>query len=181
MPSAAPFLFQIFPHTTNMSLSDDEEGTIPLTQHKLTLELRTDPIRGRGVFTRVFIPKNTLVEISPILLFSSEEYAAHGKFTILDSYTYCWQGGYALALGLGSMFNHDSCPNVGFIRDIPNSLIKYVTLRDVQQEEELCISYGNHLWFDDGSAAAAAKQEKDSSSEEELFPFQDSEEEEEDQ
>lgn len=145
-----------------------EEEVVALKQHSLALELRSDPIKGRGVFTRERLDRNTLVEISPILLFNAEEYASHGKYTILDQYTYCWQGGYALALGLGSMFNHDSTPNVGFIRDIPNKLIRYVTLRDIEREEELCISYGNHLWFQDDSIT-----EQVSSDEDEPFPFAD--------
>ncbi|KAI8889877.1 protein methyltransferase [Backusella circina FSU 941] len=146
-----------------------DEETVPLSQHSLALELRNDPVKGRGVFTKDIIASNTLVEISPVLLFNPTEYANHGKHTILDHYTYCWPGGYyGLALGLGSMFNHNSTPNVGFIRDFNNKLIRYVTLREIQPEEELCISYGNHLWFEDDDSAPAL-----SDSEEELFPFQD--------
>lgn len=145
------------------------EEVIPLKQHCLALELRSDPIKGRGVFTRERLERNTLVEISPILLFNEQEYSSHGKYTILDQYTYCWQGGFALALGLGSMFNHDSTPNIGFIRDIANKLIRYVTLRVIEKEEELCISYGNHLWFEDDSI----NQQQVSSDEDEPFPFAD--------
>lgn len=151
--------------------SDEDSDVIPLRQHKLALELRNDPIKGRGVFTKESLERNTLVEISPILLFNAEEYENHGKHTVLDHYTYYWQGGFALALGLGSMFNHDSKPNVGFIRDIPNKLIRYVTLRPIEAGEELCISYGNHLWFEDNSNS---NEQPLSESEDEPFPFQDS-------
>jgi SET domain-containing protein len=147
-------------------MSAVHDDVIPLKQHTLALELRSDPIKGRGVFTKEALERNVLVEISPILLFNSEEYEAHGKYTVLDQYTYCWQGGFALALGLGSMFNHDSQPNVGFIRDIPNKLIRYVTLRPIAKDEELCISYGNHLWFEDHSQL-----DKSDSEEEAMFPF----------
>lgn len=159
---------------SSSSNSDDTDGTIPLTQHRLALELKSHPVRGRGVFTREPIERNVLVEISPILLFNAEEYDNYGKYTVLDQYTYCWQGGFALALGLGSMFNHNSTPNVGFIRDIPNKLIRYVTLRRIEKDEELCISYGNHLWFEDDSNDVVAV----SDSEDEPFPFQDSSEDE---
>ncbi|CEG65447.1 hypothetical protein CU097_013318 [Rhizopus azygosporus] len=148
------------------------EDHVALSQHALNLELRTHPIRGRGVFTKDFIKRNTLVEISPVLFFDAQEYDTHGKYTILDHYTYVWQGGYALALGLGSMFNHDNKPNVGFIRDIPNKLIRYVTLRDIEPEEELCISYGNHLWFE----TEEDKKEQVSEDEHEPLPFCDDEE-----
>ncbi|KAI9500472.1 hypothetical protein GGI25_001595 [Coemansia spiralis] len=115
------------------------------------LELRTHPQRGRGVFTREPIPKGTLVHISPVLLFGAEEYSRHGKFTQLDHYTYCWKGGcFALALGLGSMFNHEPFgqENIGFVRDMHNEFIKYTALRDIAAGEELCICYGPNVWFD---------------------------------
>ncbi|KAG0345622.1 hypothetical protein BG004_003466 [Podila humilis] len=105
--------------------------------------------KGRGVVTAVPIPARTTIDLSPILLFPSEEYTQHGKFTQLDHYTYRWLGGMALALGLGSMFNHSKYPNVGFQRDFENRMIRYTTLRDVAAGEELCISYGANLWFPD--------------------------------
>ncbi|KAI8323314.1 SET domain-containing protein, partial [Martensiomyces pterosporus] len=114
------------------------------------LELRAHPQRGRGVFTRSPIAKGTLIHLSPILLFDHKEYAEHGKYTKLDHYTYCWKGGYALALGLGSMFNHEPFghENVGFTRDMDNALIRYTALRDIEPGEELCICYGPNVWFD---------------------------------
>lgn len=49
------------------------------------------------------IPAWTTIEISPVLLFSSEEYELHGRHTILDHYTFKWRDGrMALALGLGA-------------------------------------------------------------------------------
>jgi uncharacterized protein len=55
----------------------------------------------------------------------------------------------ALALGLGSMFNHQRIPNIAWERDIPRQTIRYYTLRDIAEGEELCISYGPKLWFAD--------------------------------
>ncbi|CAO3692845.1 unnamed protein product [Rhizopus stolonifer] len=124
--------------------------TVPLNQFSLKLELRSHPVRGRGVFAK-----------EPI-----QQYDTHGKYTVLDHYTYCWPGGgYALALGLGSMFNHDNKPNIGFIRDKTNQLIRYTALRDIEAEEELCISYGSHLWFD------TQEEEEVSEDEQEPLPF----------
>ncbi|KAK3836021.1 MAG: hypothetical protein JOS17DRAFT_662695, partial [Linnemannia elongata] len=113
------------------------------------LQIQDCGAKGRGVVTTVVIPARTVIDISPILLFPSEEYSTHGQYTQLDHYTYRWKGGMALALGLGSMFNHSSTPNVGFQRDIDNGLIRYSTLREIQVGEELCISYGPNLWFPD--------------------------------
>ena len=50
------------------------------------------------------MPAYTLLEISPALLFSAEEYDAHGRHTVLDHYTFKWRDGrMALALGLGAL------------------------------------------------------------------------------
>lgn len=51
------------------------------------------------------IPAQTVIEISPVLLFGKDEYALHGKYTTLDHYTFVWKNGqYALALGLGEIY-----------------------------------------------------------------------------
>ncbi|KAJ2638520.1 hypothetical protein GGF44_002788 [Coemansia sp. RSA 1694] len=120
------------------------------------LELRTHPLRGRGVFTRSAISKGTLVHISPVLLFGHAEYSEHGKHTKLDHYTYCWRGGFALALGLGSMFNHEPLgrENIGFTRDMERELIRYTALRDIAAGEELCICYGPNVWFEVATEAS---------------------------
>jgi len=64
----------------------------------------------------------------------------------------------AIALGLGSMFNHSTLQqNVGWKRNIETGVIVYSALRDIKSGEELCISYGNaRLWFPDADAAANA-------------------------
>lgn len=84
-----------------------------------------------------------------MLLFSKEEYQNHGKYTILDQYTFKWPDGrMALALGLGSLFNHSEQPNVTYSLDVATDSIRYTAVRDVQEGEELCIFYGHKLWFD---------------------------------
>lgn len=62
----------------------------------------------------------------------------------------------ALALGLGSMFNHSTRQqNVGWQRNTETDVIVYTALRDIKQGEELCISYGSaRLWFPDADASA---------------------------
>ena len=47
------------------------------------------------------------------------------------------------------MFNHKRLPNVAWERNIPMQAIRYFTLRDIEEGEELCISYGPKLWFTD--------------------------------
>ena len=143
-------------NNNNNNSNDNDDNVVVMKQHKIELELRNHPIRGRGVFPKESIKRNTLVEISPVLLFAPEEYKTHGQYTVLDHYTYVWKGGqFALALGLGSMFNHASTPNVGYYRDFENNVIRYTTMRDIEPDEELCINYGSNLWFEDNTEEQA--------------------------
>ncbi|KAF8194232.1 cytidine deaminase-like protein [Pholiota molesta] len=69
-----------------------------------------------------------------------------GKHTVLDHYTFKWpEGRMALALGLGSLFNHSEAPNVSYTLDTKLDCIKYTTVHDVHPDEELCIYYGQNL------------------------------------
>ncbi|KAJ6584832.1 cytidine deaminase-like protein [Mycena capillaripes] len=105
--------------------------------------------KGRGVFAVRAIPSQTIVESSPVLLLGKEEYETHGRFTILDHYAFKWKNGsMALALGLGSLFNHSTSPNLSYTIDSSNDLIHYTTTRNIEPDEELCIYYGSSLWFD---------------------------------
>ncbi|KAJ3505047.1 hypothetical protein NLJ89_g7617 [Agrocybe chaxingu] len=110
--------------------------------------IKSTPDKGRGVYAARLIPRSTVVEISPVLLFSKEEYENHGRHTVLDHYTFTWTDGrMALALGLGSLFNHSSSPSVSYSLDTKTDSIRYTTVRDVEAGEELCIFYGHKLWF----------------------------------
>ncbi len=69
----------------------------------------------------------------------------------------------AVILGLGSLFNHSSQnQNVGWVRDIPNRLITYKTLRDIKYGEELCISYGDRLTVIDAAEPAIDSEDEGS-------------------
>ena len=113
------------------------------------------PAAGRGVFASRHIPAGTVIEISPVLLFGPDEYSEHGRHTLLDSYTFVWekrQSGstMALALGLGSLFNHHpSAANVSYELDKKAEAISYRTVRAVSPGEELCICYGaGRMWWE---------------------------------
>jgi tRNA-specific adenosine deaminase 3 len=137
------------------------------------LHLRNHAERGRGVFATYAIPAGTLLEESPVLLLTKEEW--EGKKlneTIFDEYGFCWSnGGMAIGLGLGtssrkyglmegvlmaaSLFNHSRTPNVNFIRNTTANTISFRTVKRVEPGEELCICYSadeSKLWFVDSSA-----------------------------
>jgi tRNA-specific adenosine deaminase 3 len=89
-------------------------SNIQAPPHLNNLGLRISYIegKGRGVVASEVFPAQTLLEVSPILLFTREEYEAHGKHTVLDEYAFCWpgkgsEGGMALALGIGGLRTRD--------------------------------------------------------------------------
>lgn len=67
------------------------------------------------------------------------------------------------------MFNHSTQDqNVGWTRDLEREVIVYRALRDVEEGEELCISYGDHLTFVDVDAERLKMEERDEGAEEVL-------------
>jgi len=99
--------------------------------------------KGRGLFATETIESGSIIEYSPILLFQKDEWESHGKYTILQHYTFRWKNGcYAIALGIGSLFNHDRFPNVGWVRLYEENIIRFTALQKIEIGEELCISYG---------------------------------------
>ncbi|ORY28999.1 hypothetical protein BCR39DRAFT_533511 [Naematelia encephala] len=127
-------------------------GEEPYRLNPLGLNLVSDAVRGRGVFSSRSIPAGTLLEESPVLVLSKAEWD-DGRMneTVLGSYGFCWrEGGMAIGLGIASMFNHSSSPSVNFIRNYDRGTITFRTTRRVDAGQELCICYSadeSKLWF----------------------------------
>ncbi|KIW47452.1 uncharacterized protein PV06_00147 [Exophiala oligosperma] len=155
--------------------ADDEDARQPLSRaNGLVLVMNTP--KGRGVFATQDISRSTVIDVSPVLVFSQEEVEKHTQHTCLQHYTYYWPSKsgktttQALALGLGSMFNHSTrAQNVGWKRNFETEVIVYTALRDIKAGEELCISYGHaRLWFEDADANNNDDDETDSNDDKDL-------------
>lgn len=59
----------------------------------------------------------------------------------------------ALALGMGSLYNHAYRPNACYIKNFESAMMEYVALRDIAPDEEITINYNSDpndldpLWF----------------------------------
>ncbi|KAJ6557398.1 cytidine deaminase-like protein, partial [Mycena vulgaris] len=131
------------------------ESSRPYLNNSLCV-IKNSQGKGRGVFAARAIASHTVVEISPVILLTKEEYETHGRFTSLDEYTFKWKNGSrAVALGLGSLFNHSNFPNVSYKIDSSTDSIHYTTTRNVEPDEEMCIYYGSNHWFEPAGSNAA--------------------------
>lgn len=111
---------------------------------------------GRGVFTADDLPKETTIEISPVLVMSAEERRLLDK-TLLHDYIFEWghdKKQCAMALGYVPLYNHSYKSNCEYEMDFEESVIAIKTIRFIKAGEELFINYNGDwndakkLWFD---------------------------------
>lgn len=112
--------------------------------------------RGRGVFTSKAIAANTVIEMSPVLVFSQKE----RKFieeTLLYNYVFEWgdtKRQRALGLGYISLYNHSYDANCEYEMDYDNGIMTITTVKAIKKGEELFINYNaaasdkTPVWFD---------------------------------
>ncbi|WP_437586282.1 SET domain-containing protein [Sorangium sp. So ce1000] len=116
--------------------------------------------RGRGVFARRDYAAGEIVERCPVIIIEQPFASLPG---ILRTIVFNWAAlaktgeSSAIALGFGSMYNHDNPANMRYeATDEPHALV-FSTVRPVAEGEELTINYNavgggpswedNH-WFD---------------------------------
>ena len=119
-------------------------------------EVRNSPRHGLGVFARVAIKAGDVVETCPVLLLDPDdaEQLAAGS---LSGHLYDWgDGRAAVALGYGSLYNHDPKPNAEYTASEDPAEIVIVAARDIRPGEEVVIDYTGggqvELWFEPRSA-----------------------------
>ena len=97
-----------------------------------------------GVFTREAISAYDVIQESPYCTFSEEEieYAP-----TIEKYIYAENpttevDEIVLGFGFAALFNHSFDPNVAYILDPVNEVMRHYAIRDIEAGEELCIHYG---------------------------------------
>lgn len=111
--------------------------------------------RGRCVFTSVDIQEGDTIEICPIIKIPSSQLPIIHK-TVLHDYYFLWgdqMDECALALGFGSLYNHEIFANADFILDIENNTIDIIAISYIPAHTEITINYHGEsgddtpLWF----------------------------------
>ncbi len=111
--------------------------------------------KGRGVYTSQDIEKGSVIEVCPVIVIPKEELPIIHK-TVLHDYYFSWGhdlADCAIALGFGSIYNHELMPNANFILDIEQQTIDIEAINDIAAGDEITLNYhgesGNEekLWF----------------------------------
>ncbi len=118
------------------------------------------PKKGRGVFAKKNIKKDTVVELANIILIPNTDYELI-QDTILYHYVFEWddpknkgEKTNAIAFSICQFFNHSYNPNLKYFYDYKNSTIEYVAIKDILKGEELTVNYNGKVedkapvWFE---------------------------------
>ena len=111
---------------------------------------------GRGVFTHESIQKDTIIEVSPVIVMSKEERKLLDQ-TLLHDYIFEWgekSQQCCMALGYVAVYNHSYKSNCEYEMNFDEQMISIKTIRYIKAGEELFVNYngdwdsGKKIWFD---------------------------------
>jgi SET domain-containing protein len=116
----------------------------------------TGTIKGRGVYAMQSFLKGELVEESPVLLVNTpvSDLPTELKTVLFNWGRLCKNDSktHALALGYGSLFNHENPANLRYTPDQENQTMRFFAVREIAAGEELTINYnadgGGPEWAD---------------------------------
>jgi SET domain-containing protein len=97
-------------------------------------------IHGRGVFAAAPFAPGQVIEVCPVLRFGAKDRARIDQ-TLLFEYYFDWDGDGALALGLGSLYNHSGDPNAEYLKDFENDLVTIRAIQAIRPGDEIVFSY----------------------------------------
>ena len=116
------------------------------------LEIRHDPLKGRGIFAEAPIAAGTVIEAAPVIVVPATECPLLDR-TILHDYYFHWdgdpdgEGRGAVALGLVALCNHSRRPRARVRRNFAQGTLDLVALQTILAGEEVTIDYNCPLWF----------------------------------
>ena len=120
------------------------------------LYIADSPQKGRGVFAKEYLGAGTVIEVSPVIVFSAAE---RKKLEETALYNYIFEWGddntqCCVALGYVSLYNHQSPATCEYLMYFEEALMKITTMLPVGKGEELTINYSTDwneekpIWFE---------------------------------
>ena len=117
------------------------------------VKVKRIPGKGRGVFARRDIKKDTEIERVPMLVIPERDIYREEGDGMLSEYVFAWgKKTVALALGYGSLYNHSYKPNARYEDDGQQTKV-YIAIKNIKKGEEITINYNGDpknrspLWF----------------------------------
>jgi SET domain-containing protein len=114
------------------------------------------PDRGRGVYTTIDLARDTVIEVSPVIVMTRAERKLLDQ-TLLHDYIFEWgpdKKECCMALGYVPLYNHSYRSNCEYEMDFKGQVITVRTVRHIQAGEEVTINYNGDwnnetpVWFD---------------------------------
>jgi uncharacterized protein len=111
---------------------------------------------GRGVFARCDIKINEIIERCPIIEVPKYDTSNLTESILVTYFFYFGKNKErsAIALGLGSIYNHTYKPNAKFKIRQKNMFVDFIALENIKKGNEITINYyngnpqNNPLWFE---------------------------------
>jgi len=104
----------------------------------------TGTVLGRGVFASRAICSGEVVELCPVVLLTTK---SSDLPTEIRRIIFNWvklakmEGTRAIALGYGSLYNHDNPANVRYEACGDGLFLRFIAVVDIEKDEELTINY----------------------------------------
>jgi SET domain-containing protein len=111
---------------------------------------------GKGVFTSEPIPRDSIIEISPVIVMDHHDRKLLDQ-TLLHDYIFEWgknKQQCCIALGYVSMYNHSYASNCTYQMDYDAATVTIKTVQYIDAGEELFINYNGDwdnkktVWFE---------------------------------
>lgn len=98
--------------------------------------------KGRGVFTSTLISEGDTIEVCPVIFIPKDQIEFLNQTSLYDYY-FLWPDDkrVCIALGFGSLYNHDSNPNAEVVFDLESEQIVIKCIQKIDAGEEICIHY----------------------------------------
>lgn len=113
------------------------------------------PGAGRGIFARVDINKNEIIESCPVIEIPKTDTSLLMESALINYFYFFGKNKEKtfLVLGFGSIYNHDKKPNAIYKESLINKTVDFIATKDIKKDEEILVNYDpennkNPLWFE---------------------------------
>jgi hypothetical protein len=114
---------------------------IPFIDKRLSIKSFDDI--GMGVVAGAKIEKGIFIEVAPVVVCDNNAIASDKE---AFKYVIAWNDKLAVPLGWTMIYNHSDHNNCEFSTNIHDRLLAIMTVREIEQGEQVTVNYGTH-WF----------------------------------